>query len=127
MQALVAYQSDFTKRTGIDIVLDMESFSKLSPPMEEPIFRIIQEALNNAAKYAQAQRVVIQLHRGPDLVKIVITDDGRGFDLHQHRTGKSSRGWGLIFMEERAVSIGGGFRVESAEGAGTRIIVEVPK
>ena len=89
------------------------------------LFRIIQEALSNARRHANARRVQVRFETEDRLVRIIIQDDGRGFDLAQPASGGENR-FGLQFMRERAEQLGGGLRVQSAPGEGTRVVVEVP-
>ncbi len=86
------------------------------------IFRIIQEALNNVAKYSGAESVNVALVRTGSAVELTIEDDGRGFDL-QEVTSKDApeKGFGLTGMKERTELSGGAFVVASIIGAGTRI------
>jgi signal transduction histidine kinase len=81
--------------------------------------------LTNAAKHACARRITVELSSTSDAVSLLIADDGRGFDTAEEHSATSS--WGLNIMRERAESIGATLRIDSAPGAGTRIIVEVRK
>lgn len=91
------------------------------------VFRVVQEALNNIASYAQANHVAIRLQRLPgegsaaDILLLSITDDGIGFDLE-----KKSGGTGLLGMRERVIAAGGKFDMSSAPGQGVRINVTLP-
>jgi signal transduction histidine kinase len=87
------------------------------------LYRVAQEALNNALKHAQARNIKVHLHqeqppRGS--VALRVADDGTGFDLV---TARERGGMGLSAMEERAEELGGRWTVESAPGSGTRIIL----
>jgi two-component system, NarL family, sensor histidine kinase UhpB len=88
------------------------------------LFRIVQECLTNAVKYAQAHTIQIhlRLQRGnPDWIELRIRDDGRGFDTDQPRSG-----FGLPGMRERVESLGGQFNLDSRPGAGVDILALVP-
>ena len=89
----------------------------LSDEQQLTIFRILQECLTNIAKHAQPGGVVIDVSFGPEIVKLSIVDDGRGFD--PSKTPKHH--YGLINMRERARKIGGQVSIESEVGAGTRV------
>jgi len=96
----------------------------LSPSVEAQLLRIVQEALANARKSAQASRVQVVIDREADHLKILVEDDGCGFDSGQseRRTGH----YGLLMMRERANEIGAQFTVDSRLGAGARIRLLVP-
>ncbi|HZO97976.1 MAG TPA: GAF domain-containing sensor histidine kinase [Gaiellaceae bacterium] len=85
------------------------------------LYRIVQEALTNVVKHAHARGVSILLTRKNDRVALVIEDDGRGFDPD-----RPAEGFGLQGMRERVELLGGTLLVETAEGAGTTLAVEVP-
>jgi len=118
--------SQFSKRTGINIeVLGEDGDSRLNPNVELALFRIAQEALSNVAKYALATRVVLKKEIDQDGVRLVIADDGIGFDQNSVARPKEGHGWGLMTMSERAKAVGGTCRIESQPGQGTRVVVEV--
>jgi signal transduction histidine kinase len=90
-------------------------------------FRIVQEALTNAAKHARARGVRLVVDRDLDRLSLVVEDDGAGFDAQQvARRNGSARGLGLATMEERARMLGGALTVCSRAGRGTRIALSVP-
>ena len=94
----------------------------LPPRVEVALYRICQEALTNAARHARASRVTVRLASTPDQVRLVVQDDGRGFDPSRVQDDRH----GLMGMRERAVTIGGLLEVESASIEGTRVEVTVP-
>jgi two-component system, LuxR family, sensor kinase FixL len=79
------------------------------------LYRIAQEALNNALKHAQARRVVVRLTGRPGEIRVTVEDDGTGFDPEVVRTG----GMGLRIMRYRAKMIAGRLEVRGREGGGT--------
>lgn len=86
------------------------------------IYRIMQEALNNAAKHSQADIVRLYLKKTDDKIALVINDNGQGFDIEEAIYDKNSmRGFGLASMRERTELSGGSFTIKSAKGAGTNI------
>lgn len=113
----------------IHLDLDVDKFM-LQMPMDvgSQIIRIIQEALINARKHAQVTEVFISIQRQANELYISIEDCGQGFDVaHIEQTspnGKSSLG--LEIMRERAESIGGHIRIESAPGEGTAVSFWIP-
>jgi signal transduction histidine kinase len=100
-----------------EIELEVEGARRLPLEVEGEIFRIVQEALSNALRHAQAAHVRASLRIGGDLVEAAVGDDGVGFDPAAAR----SRRLGLTSMEERAARIGGSLSVESRPGAGTEV------
>ncbi|HEU5023210.1 MAG TPA: sensor histidine kinase, partial [Bryobacteraceae bacterium] len=103
------------------------TFSAADAPVSLPIeiatgiYRIAQEALRNASKYAGRAHVKVLLCGTPSGIRLQVSDSGEGFNPQGPRTGL-----GLISMEERARLMGGSLRVESKPGEGTRITVDVP-
>jgi two-component system NarL family sensor kinase len=95
---------------------------KLPAAVEVGLYRITQEALQNALHHADASQVVIRLETSPDRVRLTVEDDGRGFVIAEE---PSMSRFGLIGMRERARLLGGSFQIESSPGAGTRVSVEV--
>ncbi len=93
--------------------------------MEVAIFRIVQGALQNVYKYAQATRVRIDFHRDSDLLVFTVEDDGRGFDV-EPPIGQRDRNLGLIGMYERATLLQGELRVFSKRDHGIKVILSVP-
>lgn len=93
---------------------------RLEDELETLLFRVAQEALNNAVKHAGARRVDLSLARAGNRLELRIRDDGRGFDIDQVRN-RMERGVGLIGMQERVALFGGDMIISSAEGRGTSI------
>jgi len=94
----------------------------LPPAVEVGLYRIAQEALQNALRHAAAARVVLRLETAAERVRLMVQDDGKGFPEGSASTSR----FGLVGMQERARLLGGSFQVESSPGAGTRITAEVP-
>jgi signal transduction histidine kinase len=97
---------------------------KLNPAVETAIFRIAQEALTNARKYANPERVRVSLHIDTHDLLLEVRDWGRGFDVNS-LTG-ARRHFGLTGMHERAVLLDGSLKIESEPGQGTRIVACIP-
>jgi len=102
----------------------------LTPEREINLYRIVQEALNNVIKHAQATRVLIGVKREPPGISVSILDDGRGFDSQSLQDRQSRRGrkpsLGLVSMAERAKLLAGEIQIQSAEGTGTRLTLTMP-
>jgi PAS domain S-box-containing protein len=126
--ALHHYAKDFSARADIPVrVWIDEDLPRLRPIAENALFRIAQEALANAHKHAGAATIVLTLEADARAFHLLVRDDGAGFD--EARAGATSRQphWGLSIMKERAGGVGGRCRIVSAPGAGTQVIVEVPR
>ena len=96
--------------------------------METALYRIVQEALTNTARHAQARRVSIMLKEGETEIEGIISDDGIGFDIEALRKSPDNeRGLGLAGMTERAVLLDGSLDIESRPGHGTTITVHIPR
>jgi len=98
---------------------------RLAADLELALFRIVQEALTNAAKHAHARRITVQMQLQARPLQVCVTDDGVGFDVEQALRERRTAGLGLINMRETAEFAGGRFSLESAPGQGTRICVEI--
>jgi PAS domain S-box-containing protein len=115
-------------RAGIDIVSEIHALNnKLDPRIENVLFRIAQEALNNIVKHAKARHAWLELEFEEErpLVRLTVSDDGIGFSINKPQEHIRNRGWGLITMAERAEGIGGTCQIESIPGKGTIVTAEV--
>ncbi len=122
--ALQARLAAVEGRSGLKTEIRLEDEQRLPIAIEEELYRIAQEALNNITKHAQATMVQIDLKVSQENVCLEIKDDGMGFDLEAAR---SSGGMGLRGMEERTQKIGGVLAIESTPGAGTRLSVNIAR
>jgi len=119
---------DLEKQSGIETVLDVVGDERrFSADVELVIFRIVQEALRNVEKHAQATRVEVRIEFGEGKTEVSISDNGRGFEVGDDlaelpRAGKL----GLAGMAERVRLLDGTMKIESQPGKGTRVMVEVP-
>jgi signal transduction histidine kinase len=126
VSAVEQHIKSFGNRHGISVELSHASMeTRLAPETEAAAYRIIQEALTNVAKHANATRCRVFLARQPDVLRLVIEDNGVGFDPLAPRSA-DPRGLGLIGIRERASHLTGTVTIESRHGHGTRIIVELP-
>ncbi|MBC7235822.1 MAG: PAS domain S-box protein [Chloroflexi bacterium] len=127
--ALRWHLNRYTERLGIPIDLEVSALPEIRLPhrVEIALYRIVQEALTNIARHAQASQVTVQLTYRADRVTLRIEDDGQGFDLHQVASREPwARGTGLLNIEERVSCLGGRFSILSHPGGGTRLVVEIP-
>jgi signal transduction histidine kinase len=111
--------------TGIDVQLEARlGEDRLPPEVETTLYRVVQEALTNVAKHAGARTVSVVLVRRGAAVTAIVEDDGTGF--RPEEVADRDDGIGLAGMRERVGLLGGKLTVESAPGAGTTIVAEVP-
>ena len=117
IEALV---EDFEQTTGISPATHIDIPIALPPEVVTPLYRILQEALNNICKYAQATEVQIQAIATTKTAHLAIQDNGRGFQVKAANTG-----FGLQGMRERTAALGGHFFLVSQPGLGCRITVSI--
>lgn len=123
-QHLATYQGNYGINAELILPPDLVE-EDLAPEVGAQLVRVIQEALTNARKHAQAQNVRVTLARDGSRATIVVADDGIGFDpgtLPGDRHGHL----GLILMRERLAQIGGSLAIRSRPGAGTEVTLRVP-
>jgi signal transduction histidine kinase len=119
--ALNWHAREMTKRTGLNVVLSAdETADDLPDEHKTCIYRLVQEAINNAARHANARVVEVDLKREPERVRCRVRDDGVGFDT------RVVRGLGLLGMEERVRRLGGALAIDSQPGRGAAIMAELP-
>jgi signal transduction histidine kinase len=127
--ALQRYARTCQDRHGLAIDLQTVGLEgvRLPPPVETALYRIVQEALTNAAQHACAHRVSLLLEVRAGAVVAIVEDDGCGFEVDRLMHGPVDERWlGLSGMRERARLLGGRLSIESALGEGTTVFVEVP-
>jgi len=113
----------FREQSGLQVDLESQiGEERLANEVETTVYRVIQEALTNIVKHADAGRVSILLQRKNGAVVAVVEDDGSGFDTSSTR----EDALGLAGMRERVTLAGGRLQVESAPGSGTTLVAEVP-
>lgn len=119
--------SELAQRQGIDISVDVYGeVKRLDPNTELTLYRVAQEALQNAKKYSQATKIRLRLAFIGGNVHLTIYDNGVGFSVPEHEKLASKKKFGLIGMAERARLVGGSLRIKSSDGNGTVVFVEVP-
>lgn len=123
---LQSYAEPFSKRTGLQVQIQCPHGDlRLAPDLELALFRIVQEALTNCAKHANASQVMVRLQLDSKPKLLSVTDDGDGFELDAIAGSHSVRGQGLRNMKETAEFVGGRFTLESVPGCGARVFVEI--
>ena len=114
-----------SRRTGLQIVVEGSPGKRLPAPTETVLYRIVQEALTNVTKHAQATRVSITFVRSGRLLRCVVRDDGVGFDVPTVLTRRGSRGLGLTSIRERLHAVGGTLDIVATPRGGTQLIMAV--
>ena len=125
LPAAVEWQvSQFQERSGIRFIFECsrEDFN-LEPDIAAALFRIVQEALTNAMRHAQARQVRVSMKAAGGVLRIAITDNGKGVSRQQLN---DRRSFGIIGMRERVHRIGGEFNIFSGPGRGTRLEIAAP-
>jgi len=124
LQALI----DRVRASGVDVDTDIDlgaehgsSAQRLTPELENAVYRIVQESLTNAVKHGSARRAVVEVADDEQRVRVSVRDDGTGFDPDL-----KSDGFGLVGMHERVELLGGELAVVSAPGAGTTVTATLP-
>lgn len=121
--ALEMLAEKVSKRSGLVVAVSGNMHARLPPTVETALYRIVQEALNNAVKHAHAKSVTINLQHTPLKVACVVRDDGVGFAKRRPR---GDEGLGLIGIRERLNALGGLLRVVSKPRNGTTLLVDIP-
>jgi signal transduction histidine kinase len=112
---------------GVKVHLASYGMKKRLPlELETALFRIVQEAISNIVRHAEADSATITLRSKEDSIVVRIADNGKGFDFNQVFRSSKRRGTGLLGMKERAELLGGHLTVDSQPAGGTRITAEIP-
>ena len=125
-RGLVAALRDLAGQSGFPVGVDAEPRAAdpqlLGPTATVEVFRIVQEALANAARHSGAPRAQVTVSQRDHRLSVVVSDEGQGFDVAGHR----EPGIGLAGMEERAAMLGGQLTIASQPGRGTRVTLDLP-
>ncbi|MBM2825647.1 MAG: Histidine kinase [Dehalococcoidales bacterium] len=127
--AIRSYAQANLEDAGIKVQFESKGLNgRLSATLEIALFRIVQEALHNITKHAEAHHVRIHLEAEAAKVTAIVEDDGKGFNVDAvfkpRKSGRSS--FGLLGIQERAALLGGVVTIESKAGQGTRLVVKIP-
>lgn len=121
--AMEWHMEEFQKRSGIELEHELPSPEPVLPePVKIGLFRILQESLTNVARHSEAQRVIVTLMQKENSLILTIEDNGKGFDAENTK----KKTLGLLGMKERALMIGGEYKITGAPGKGTTVEVTVP-
>lgn len=124
--ALQQHGAVLSRREGLRVELTVTGDERHADGIEQALYRIVQEALNNVVKHAAAGSVRVALEFSSERVRVYVADDGCGFDVNAPRA-DTSRHLGLIGMRERAAELGGTMELYSTIGGGTEVTVVVPR
>jgi signal transduction histidine kinase len=127
--ALQQHIAAVRRRDMLPIELRVEGEGRLAHRVEQGLYRIVQEALNNVARHAGECYVVVSVVFLPELVRLEVEDTGCGFDaaLVPLQPREAGRRLGLVSMRERASELGASLVIDSHPGQGTRVVVELPR
>ena len=120
-QALREYVDRWHEHTGIKVEAAISDERALPLEVEQALYRVLQEALSNIARHAEADKVGISLSMAPERVTLIVADNGRGFDAND----VSSASYGLTGMKTRLAEVGGMLHIDSTLSAGTTLTAEV--
>ncbi|MBK9712452.1 MAG: PAS domain-containing protein [Kouleothrix sp.] len=126
---LTSYVDEWSARVLIAVDFHARGLEQQRLPLaiETALYRLVQEALTNVLKHAQAANVSLIIERRADAVQMIVEDDGVGFDVEAtRRTAHTEQRLGLVGMDERVAQLGGTLTIESAPGRGTTVFVHIP-
>ncbi|MBI4286480.1 MAG: HAMP domain-containing protein [Chloroflexi bacterium] len=128
LSALRWYAENRLPAAGIRVHVEVpHEERKLPAELEIALFRIVQEAITNIIKHAEARNAMLNVEFVNSAIRIEVEDDGKGFDVKSVSPQVDrTRGLGLLGMEERVTLLGGKFEIESQPGSGTHLTIEVP-
>jgi signal transduction histidine kinase len=115
-----------SKRAKQEITVHASLKDRLPALVETALYRIVQEALTNAAKHSHARNVHIEIDRSGGQVQCSIRDDGTGFSVASVLARKTNKGLGLLGMQERLSAIGGTLHIQSSPSQGTSVLINLP-
>ena len=121
------YAAEFRQRSGAELVVTEHGPRRPLPvATTNYLFRALKELLGNAVRHGRAAEIVVAVHWESAGVRLVVDDDGCGFDAAAVRAPDARRGLGLAGIDERVSSMGGNVVIESKPGQGARVIIELP-
>ena len=130
LPALRWYIKEYQQKCAIEVDFQASGFKERLPAeLETVLYRIVQEALTNVARHAQARKVTVRLEESEHEIHAIISDNGRGFDAEKIKKmpgAGQEHGWGLVGMHERASLLDGTLTITSQPEQGTTIDVSIP-
>ncbi len=124
---LEQFAEDYGRQVSAEIsVNEVGHGVKIRSDLSSYLFRAVKEVLSNSVRHGNASQIVVNFHWSHEGLRVVVDDDGSGFDPETALLPQARRGLGLAGIAERLTSLGGKLRLESQPGTGTRVIMEVP-
>lgn len=125
--ALQNLTSQLSKLDGSTILFENKTNfnQRFDSITETNLYRITQEAVNNAIKYAKANYILVTLKHTDDILSITVEDDGIGFDKDEEKEKDARKGMGLVFMQERITFVNGRLFINSEKGKGTKVVINM--
>ena len=124
--AITGFCHEFAAYTGLEISFDSHDVAEVEDIAGITIYRVVQEGLNNVARYANATKARVDLNLIDDRIALTIVDNGEGFDVPANFEDDIDNGMGLTSMQERLDMIGGTLTINSEVGIGTSLLAELP-
>jgi signal transduction histidine kinase len=125
--ALHTFMKGIREQTGMRVSLSaFGAVEKINGDKRTVLYRVAQEALNNAARHAQASQAEVRIEKLGGAICVTIKDDGKGFQLEQVLRANKNRRLGLLGMRERLQMVGGNVAIDSTPGEGTTILAQIP-
>ncbi len=130
LPALHWYIKEYQQKCALEVDFQASGFKERLPAeLETVLYRIVQEALTNTARHAQAQKVIVRLEESKHEIHAIVSDNGSGFDAEKVKKmpgAGQEHGWGLVGMHERASLLDGHLTITSRPEQGTTIDVSIP-
>ncbi|MBN1314758.1 MAG: response regulator [Anaerolineales bacterium] len=124
---LEGFCHDFARRTQLEVEYQGVELPTLPEAFNISLYRLLQEALTNVARHARASCVFVSLSTNDDTIRLMVKDDGRGFDVEQMLgTATKPLGIGLLGMQERVELLGGELKIDSQPDQGTCLVATIP-
>jgi two-component system, sensor histidine kinase and response regulator len=121
--SMQTYCAEFTRRTHLPVTFEVDGAVPMLPDIYNiTLYRLLQEALNNIVKHANASQAWVELNIEDNSIILTVQDNGQGFEIEEHQ----SRGMGLSSMRERVTIAGGKFAISSAQKRGTILSAQFP-
>ncbi len=124
--ALEFLAEGISKRSALAIVIEGSTNGRLIASVETTLYRVVQEALVNAAKHAHATRTMVEVVREARVIRCAVRDNGTGFNVRQTMAKKGGRGLGLTAIRERLNALGGSLQINSSAQRGTEMLASIP-
>lgn len=126
--AIDRYVEDFPQRHGLPVSFQSIGLDgqRLPPEVETAVYRIVQEALVNSAKHARANHASVVMEMNHRSLRVLVEDDGQGFDVGKMGSDEAGRTLGLFGMQERAILVGGTLKIDSSPREGTTVVLDIP-